>query len=290
MKATAQQALRFLVVDGYDRQSRDDLRAAGMGLAADLYVAMLRREAPEAQCDLLFPSDAGAQAPAGAAVADYAGVLWTGCNATIYDPQPRIHAQLALARQAYAVGTPQFGSCWGLQIAVVAAGGEVAANPRGREMGLARRILLTEAGRNHPMMRGRGPVFEAFTSHADEVTTLPPNSVALAGNAHSPIQAAAVQSGKGVFWGVQFHPEYDLHEMARLIVAREQRLIGLGFYRDAAALQSHVALLEQLHAEPRRTDLRWLLSIDDDVLDTRVRTTELRNWLHHIVLPHAAAR
>jgi len=43
-------------------------------------------------------------------------------------------------------------------------------------------IMLTDAGREHPMMRGRKPVFEAFISHVDEATRLPPGAQLLAGN------------------------------------------------------------------------------------------------------------
>lgn len=277
----------FLIVDGYDRSSREALAAAGMKVAADLYAEMLAHALPEARADFLFPSDPGASMPAGAALAQYSAVLWTGCNATIYDPEPRISSQIALAKEAYAVGTPQFGSCWGLQMAAVAAGGEVKANPKGREMGIARRILLTDAGKGHPMMAGRAPCFEAFISHVDEVTALPAGAEVLAGNDFTRVQAIAVQHRKGIFWGVQYHPEYDLHEMARLTVAREQKLIPLGFYRSPDALQKHVAQMEALHAEPQRTDLRWLLAIDDDVLDAQRRTLEFRNFLDRIVLPRA---
>ena len=50
---------------------------------------------------------------------------------------------------------PAFGSCWGLQIAAVAAEGDVQRNPLGREVGIARRILPTDPGRSHPMLEGR---------------------------------------------------------------------------------------------------------------------------------------
>jgi len=62
-----------------------------------------------------------------------------------------VRGQLDLARAAFAARVPSFGSCWAAQIAVVAAGGIVRANPRGREMGIARKIALTPEGRGHPM-------------------------------------------------------------------------------------------------------------------------------------------
>jgi len=269
----------FIIIDGYDRSSRDRLESAGMRLAGELYVQMLRRELPDARCEIVFPSDPGVHLPSIRALDHYDGVLWTGCNATIFVREPRVSAQIELSQNAYQLGIPQFGTCWGLQMAVAAAGGVVEANPRGREMGIARRIVVTEEGRAHPMMAGRKPVFEAFISHLDEATVLPPGAVLLAGNEFTRVQAVAVTHGRGQFWGLQYHPEYDLREMARLIVARSSKLVPEGFYRTHADLERHVALMEALQAEPQRRDLRWMLAIDDDVLDVGTRTNEFANWI-----------
>jgi GMP synthase (glutamine-hydrolysing) len=275
---------RFLIIDGYDRNSRDALQAAGMRLACDLYVEMLERELPDAHSEIVFPSDPGVELPPNDDLERYSGVLWTGCNATIYLREPRVSAQIEFCQRAYALGIPQFGTCWGLQMAVVAAGGTVEANPRGREMGIARRIVVTEEGREHPMTAGRKPVFEAFISHVDHATELPPGATLLAGNEFTRVQAVAVKHGRGEFWGLQYHPEYTLHEMARLIVARSSKLVPEGFYRTPEDLERHVALMEALHREPDRRDLRWLLAIDDDVLDVRTRTNEFSSWIENQVL------
>ena len=201
MKKITGAKMNFLIVDGYNCGSRDDLAKAGMKLAADLYLEMLQRELPRAHADLLFPSDPGSQIPAGVALKDYDGILWTGCNATIYEKEQRVLDQIELAKRGYEVGTPQFGSCWGLQMAAYAAGGDVKANPRGREMGMARRVHLTPQGRKHPMMAGRTEVFEGFISHVDEVTALPRGSQWLATNDWTRVQAIAVKHKKGEFWG-----------------------------------------------------------------------------------------
>jgi GMP synthase (glutamine-hydrolysing) len=127
-------------------------------------------------------------------------------------------------------------------------------------------------------------VFEAFISHVDEATKLPAGAQLLAGNEFTRVQAVAVRHGKGEFWGLHYHPEYSLHDMARLIVAREQKLIEGGFYRTPGDLERHVALMEDLHAEPDRHDLRWSLVVDDDVLDVKTRTNEFSNWIANQVL------
>lgn len=278
--------VRFLVIDGYTKQARDELVAGGSSMAADLYVEMITDCLPSARCDVLFVSDPGAELPKGVGLEQYDGVGWTGCSLTIFDEgDSRVRGQIDIARSAYRRGIPSFGSCWGVQIAVVAAGGLVQAHPRGREMGIARKIELTPEGRAHPMYEGKPSVFDAFISHEDEVTHLPAGSVHLAANAFTRVQAAAVTHEKGTFWGLQYHPEYDLHELARLTFCRIDKLIRGGFFRDREAALFYVDQLETLHENPDRMDLAWLLGVDEDVMDKTVRRVEVRNWIERLVLP-----
>jgi GMP synthase (glutamine-hydrolysing) len=276
---------RFLVIDGYNREARDELVAGGASQAGDLYVAMLKKCLPEAVCDIVHPADPGAALPKGTALEQYDGIAWTGCSLTIYEDDPRIGPQIELAKAAYEAKVPSFGSCWAAQIAVVAAGGIVRANPRGREMGIARKISLTPEGRGHPLYFGKASVFDGFTSHVDEITHLPPGGVLLASNPFTHVQAVSVTHKGGSFWGLQYHPEYDLHELARLTFCRIDKLIKLGFFRDREAALDYVNLLETLHRDPARKDIAWLLGIDEDVMNEDVRLVEVRNWIERLVLP-----
>ncbi len=281
-------SLRFLIIDGYAKVSREEFDGVGMKQAWLLYAEMLKKHLPEAEFAVWFPSD-DPNPPDGLGPEHYAGVLYTGCNLTIYHThEARVMRQIEYARQCYEVGTPGFGTCWGIQMAAAAAGGEVKANPRGREMGLARKIRLTEAGRSHPMFEGKPPVYCGFISHLDEITQLPPGAVLLASNDFTHVQAIEVKHKKGVFWATQYHPEYDLHEVARLITAREPKLVREGFFRNHEDLAQYVEKLETLSQHPDRKDLRWQLDIDDDVLSDEARQVEFRNWIQKLVLPRAA--
>jgi len=280
--------LRFLIIDGYPKQSRDDLQAAGMKLAWELYAEMLVQHLPNAAYDILLPSDPDVGIPSAEDLSAYAGIIWTGCNLSINDTEnPSVSGQIDLARDAYEVGVPSFGSCWGIQIAAVAAGGKVEPNPKGREMGLGRKIYLTSEAHNHPMFEGKPHVFEGFVSHDDMVTDIPPGGTLLAGNAFARVQALAVTHKKGTFWATQYHCEYNLHEMARLIVAREKKLVAAGFFRGHDDLTDLVERMESLAGEPDRKDLRWQLAIDDDVLSDSIRQCEFVNWINKLVLPVA---
>lgn len=277
--------LRFLVVEGYAKEGREDLKAGGASLASDLYAKMLMRWAPGAEVDVVFPADPGASLPRGANIAQYDGIAWTGSSLTIHKPDDRVTPQIKFAQAAFEAGVPGFGSCWALQVAVVAAGGRCDEHPLGREMGIARKIRLTSEGRPHPLYRGKKGVFDAYISHDDEITHLPHGAVLLASNDYTQVQAASVTHKGCDFWALQYHPEYDLHEMARLCYCRKQKLVDKGFFRDLEAAQAFVDQLEALHQDPTRKDIAWVLGIDDDIMNEDIRQAEVRNWIDQLVIP-----
>ncbi len=117
-------ALRFLIPDGYSPASRAQFEAVGMRLAGQLYADLLTRRLPGAEYDIWYSSDEGATVPTDAELSQYAGVIWPGCNLTIYhDDDPRVQRHKDVAYRAYEAGIPQFGSCWAIQLACTVAGG-----------------------------------------------------------------------------------------------------------------------------------------------------------------------
>ena len=280
-------APRILIIDGYTKAAREQLQSGGASLAADLYVRMLQRSTPAGvECDVIFPADPGASLPVGEAIEGFDGVAWTSCSSCVFSGTPDVAEQIEFARECYRRGVPAFGSCWAAQIAVVAAGGEVGLNPNGREMGIAREITLTDEGRAHPLYEGKPAVFDAFTSHDDEVTVLPDGAARLAGNDFTRVQSVVVKHDGTEFWGLQYHPEYNLHEMARLMFCRLEKLVKLNFFEDEPAGLAHIDQLEALHADPSRTDIASALGLKADVMDKSPRTVEVRNWINHLVLPN----
>ena len=279
-------APRFLIIDGYTKDARQQLQSGGASLAADLYTGMLDHCGPAGtECDVIFPADPGASLPIGASIRDYDGVAWTGCSSCVFSGEPDVALQIEFARECFRQGVPAFGSCWAAQIAVVAAGGQVALNPKGREMGIARAITLSDEGRAHPLYEGKPRMFDAFTSHDDEVTVLPDGAVRLAGNDFTRVQSVGVKQGGTEFWGLQYHPEYTLHEMARLMFCRLEKLVKLKLFADEAAGLAHIDQLEAFYVDPSRVDIASALGLNPDVMDKSLRTVEVRNWINHLVLP-----
>ena len=280
---------RLLVVEGNTADLRAKQAAAGGQVMSDGYADVLRGLLPEAVVDICYAADQGANLAAGG-LEGYDGVAITGSALNVYDGGPEVTGQIELAREVLKAKTPLFGSCWGLQVVTVAAGGTVRPNPKGREIGIGRRIALTQAGRTHPMYRGKGSVFDAVTVHLDEVEILAPGTTVLAANAQSDVQAAEIVVDGAVAWGTQYHPEFSLGDMAAIVRRYGSRLMREGFFADAAARDHYVADLETLDRNPDDKPLAWRYGMDETVLDRRVRSTEIANWIAHQVLPGRATK
>jgi GMP synthase (glutamine-hydrolysing) len=278
---------RILVIDGNVAEHRARQTAAlGYDSGAG-YARVLRRIDPSLSVDILAAADGAALAP-GVSLGSYHGVTMTGSALNIYNGGPAVTRQIELAKAVLESGVPFFGSCWGLQVAVTAAGGEVRANPRGREFGFARRILQSEAGRGHPLFAGKPAAFEAPTIHRDAIAALPADALVLADNDYG-VQAASFTHRRGRFWGVQYHPEYDYVDIAAAAERYGETLVTEGMFPDVAALGAFAAELRMLQANPAEPTLLWKHGLGPAMRSEGLRLLEIRNWLNHQVLPRAAA-
>ena len=151
-------------------------------------------------------------------------------------------------RAVFASRTPAFGSCWGIQVGAVAAGGDVRRNPRGREVGFARNIAPTDAGRSHPMLAGRPPAYDAPTTHLDVVAVPPADCTVLAGNRMAAIQAAEIRVGGAALWACSTIPSSRSPRSARSSTAAGS-CCRRGLLPDA---RGRVGLCRRAQDAPRR--------------------------------------
>jgi GMP synthase (glutamine-hydrolysing) len=278
---------RVLIIDGNSAETRARQIAAGGTDSGDAYADIVSRLGTELgariDCDIVRPADGLPTWADGGQLGKYSGVAITGSALNVYSGQPAVTRQIDLTRAVLAAGVPVFGSCWGLQVAVAAAGGRVIENPLGREFGFARRIELNHAGREHPMFRDKAPVFEAITVHRDCVAELPPGGLELARNDMG-LQAAEIRQGASVVWGVQYHPEYTLREIAATARRYGDALVRDGIFRDIPDILAFTAELDELHTTPGKRVIAWRYGLGPGVIQAAQRLAELRNWLAHQIL------
>jgi GMP synthase (glutamine-hydrolysing) len=282
--------MRFLVAESEPPAAREKRRASVGRSSGETFLDLLRRMVPGVALDRVTPADADADVPRRESVEGYDAVFLTGSPLHVYADQPEVRRQLDFMRAVFAAGTPAFGSCAGLQVATAAAGGTVRSMGDRREAGFARRITATEAGAAHPLLAGRPPAWDAPAIHTDEVERLPDGATCLASNGVVAVQAAEIRHGAGVFWGVQYHPELSLAEVAAALRRDGDDLLEHGLARSEAELEEHAALIDALGRAPERRDLAWRLGLDAEVIDDGRRRTELGNFIEHLVRPTRSAR
>lgn len=264
---------RLLVVEGNTAEGRKWHAEAGGIVASENYANVLRKLCPGARIDICFPADIGANLPDRAGLEGYDGVAITGSALHIYDLGPSIMRQVDLARAVFETETPFFGSCWGLQVATVAAG-----------------IMLTDAGEEHDLYWDKPPVFDAITVHLDEIEETARGTTILATNAVSAVQAAEIKTRRCTFWGVQYHPEYSFGDIAIITRRVKAMVIEQGLFKGDVDHASYVRELEALESNPRDTALTWRHGISSAVYDFGARTQELKNWIERQVLPTRSKR
>lgn len=275
---------RLLLLEGNTADRRAGARELQVRSSSEIYAVAISAEFPEIELDVLNGADPGELIPYGRTWSDYDGFVITGSSLHAYDTLFAVTHQIELTQQAAEAGLPIFGSCWGLQILSVATGGKVELNPKGREVGIARKIYLTPQGENHPMFREKAPVFDSVCIHYDEVTRLPEDATLLASNSHSEVQAALIPIGKTVAWAVQYHPEFDLRQLAQLYTLYANDMVRQGFFASNDELASYSKQLTRLADNPADAGLAWQLGMDRDVLDDKRRRAEIIAWIKTCVL------
>lgn len=284
---TTKRPISILILNCYPKQSRDNFDLSGVGHPHNFFIDFLNRYVPAVKTTICFAADPGDMLSPGVQINDFDGIIWTGSDLTIYHlDDKRVTDQIAFAQAVYDYGVPSYGSCWGIQMAAVAAGGEVQKCPKGREWSIGRNIRLTNAGRQSPFLEGKPDIYDGFEMHLDEVTRVPQGAVVLASNDHCEIQALEVKYKKGTFWAAQYHPEYNLLEMAKLIAARTVPLTNEGFFPNQDAVYQYANDMTALHQNVKNEGLRRKLDIGDDIIDKQIREQELRNWINHLVIPN----
>lgn len=272
----------YLIAQSELPEEREARRRRAGKSSGETYAATLEQMQPGIKTTIVSPADDAASSFSNDKLAAFDAVFLTGSPMHVYDDSSEVRRQLDFMRRVFAAGIPSFGSCAGLQIAVAAAGGQVRKMPERMEAGIARRITPTDAGRSHPLLAGRPSSWDAPAIHGDEVEELPPGATLLAGNAVTWVQAAEIRFDRGVCWGVQYHPELALREIALAIAAQAGDLVEAGLANREEDVKAWSDDLDALYEAPDDRALRWRLGVDGEFAEERLRRRELANFLSNL--------
>ena len=271
--------LRLLVVDSETADQKNERRKASGAASYETYATTLRKIDPDASIGTICCVESEDTSPD---FSNIDGVLFAGSPIQMHKQTDETRLAAAFMTRVFAAGTPAFGSCAGLQIAAVAAGGRCKPREAGMQVGFARDIVPTAEGRDHPLFHGRPQVWAAPAMHSSVVDHLPPGAIRLARSKATPTEAAEIRSGNGVFWGVQYHPELDLSEIAASIRRQSKDVLEQGLAESEEAVEAYARMLEGLDQNPDRQDLAWQIGVDEEVTSSARRQVELVNFLQYL--------
>src|SRR5690606_9673166 len=228
---------------------------------------MLAKLVPNADTAVVFPADGTNGLPSASRLKEYDGVLWTGSSLSVTNSLPEVHRQLNFAQEVFASGVPFYGSCWGMQVATVVAGGEVALNRNGLEFGISKPIELTDLGRQSSFLSHRKAPYSVLCIHFDEVVKVPENAHILAGNSHSKVQAMTIDHKNGSFFGVQYHPEFSTTDIALIASFLSNKLVDNKVFSSLSEVQEFCLLLKEQKEIPQ------------EIADYRLHSQDIMAWL-----------
>ena len=196
----------------------------------------------------------------------YDGLIWGGSSLNIYSDTIEIRKQIDFMRECQKRVKNILAICWGLQVAVTAAGGEVKQGKNGAHRGIAHEIIINSEGLKHLLYKDKKQTFNTPAFNYDEVVTLPAGSTLLSSNKVNKVMGLNFKSELSDIWGIQYHPEITYEKMITLINFRKERLLQNNSFNSEEDMNSHINIIEN---EIKRSNK-----------DLRMR--ELRNWLNFI--------
>ncbi len=197
----------------------------------------------------------------------YDGLIWGGSSLNIYTDTIEIQNQIFLMKECFKIVKNILAICWGMQVAVTAAGGEVKKSVNGAHIGIANGIELNENGIKHPLYKSKISKFNSPAFNFDEVVTLPNSSIHLASNKINKFQSIEFKSGVSKIWALQYHPEISYDKMISLIEFRKDKLINFRkAFNNEQEIRNHINFIRE----------------ENKVSEKNFRMFELKNWLDFI--------
>ena len=257
---------KLLIVEGNLREENQSFSEVGIQTHTQSLQDGLNHYSKDLQYDVVNPSSDDSLKTVKDKLLKYDGLVWGGSSLNIYNDTPEIRKQIEFMKECQKKVKNILAICWGMQVAVTAAGGEVK-KAEGSHIGIANEITINENGLNHPIYRNKEKKFNSPAFNFDEVKTLPQNAVCLASNKINKVQSLYFKVNETNVWGLQYHPEITYEKMISLIEFRKDRLIeNRKVFNNEQDVKNHISFIKK----------------EISITDKEKRMVELKNWLNQL--------
>ena len=257
---------KLLIVEGNLREENHSFTGVGIQTHTESLKDSLNHYSKELKFDVINPSSDDGLETVKDKLSKYDGLIWGGSSLNIYNDTPEIRRQIEFMKECQKKVKNILAICWGMQVAVTAAGGEVK-KAEGSHIGIANEITINENGLNHPIYKNKEKKFNSPAFNFDEVKTLPQNAICLASNKINKVQSLHFKINETNVWGLQYHPEITYEKMISLIEFRKDRLIeNRKVFNNEQDIESHISFIKN----------------EILITDKEKRMVELKNWLDQL--------
>jgi GMP synthase (glutamine-hydrolysing) len=258
--------LNILIVEGNLKDENKNFSNVGIPTHTESLIESLNYFNEKLNFDVINPSSGENIQSIKLKLSSYDGLIWGGSSLNIYNDTPEIRNQIEFMKDCQKKVKKILAICWGMQVAVTAAGGQVKKG-NGSHIGIANEITINEQGLKHPMYKNKNKKFNSPAFNFDEVVTLPDNGVCLSSNKINKIQSLYFEVNDAKIWGLQYHPEITYEKMISLIDFRKDRLIeNRKVFKDEKEVQEHISFIKN----------------EISLSNKELRMLELKNWLNNI--------
>ena len=257
---------KLLIVEGNLREENISFSEVGIQTHTESLKDSLNYYTKELIFDVVNPSSDESLDTIKNNLSKYDGLIWGGSSLNIYNDTPEIRKQIEFMKECQKKVKNILAICWGMQVAVTAAGGEVK-KADGSHIGIANEIIINKNGLNHPLYKNKENKFNSPAFNFDEVKTLPENAICLASNKINKVQSLYFKVNETNIWGLQYHPEITYEKMISLIEFRKDRLIeNRKVFKSESDVKNHVSFIKN----------------EISISNKEKRMVELKNWLNSL--------
>ena len=257
---------KLLIVEGNLREENKSFSEVGIQTHTESLKDSLNYFTKDLKFDVVNPSSDENLDIVKDKLSIYDGLIWGGSSLNIHNNTPEIRRQIEFMKVCQKKVKNILAICWGMQVAVTAAGGEVK-KAEASNIGIANEIIINENGLIHPIYKNKDKKFNSPAFNFDEVYKIPDNAICLASNKTNKIQSLFFKINKTNVWGLQYHPEITYEKMINLIEFRKDRLIeNRKVFKNENEIQSHISLI--------KNEIQMTIK--------EKRMAELKNWLNQL--------
>ena len=257
---------KILIVEGNLKEENQDFIDAGIPTHTESLKESISYFTNNLNIDVANPSSDQDISEKVKDLNKYDGLIWGGSSLNIYNDTIEIRRQLDFMRECQKKIKKILAICWGMQVAVTAAGGVVKKCDKGSHRGIAYNIEINQYGANHQIYKDKQKKFNTPAFNFDEVVTVPEGATILSSNQINNIQGLNFKINSSNVWGIQYHPEIPYEKMIRLIHFRKERLLEKKAFKSGEEIVTHVK------------------SIEDEISNSNkeLRMKELYNWINYL--------